>query len=63
MTCRWRKWLLLITFTVPLLVWGFDRLLLIYWVGRTDLEVEFAVGDAASGAPIPGAQVEVQSTD
>jgi hypothetical protein len=46
---------------LPLLVWGCDRLSTFYWVGRTDLEVEFAVTDAATGGPVPGARVEVQS--
>jgi hypothetical protein len=46
---------------LPLLVWGFDRVQIIYWVGSTDLEVEFALTDAANGAPISGAKVEVHS--
>jgi hypothetical protein len=31
------------------------------WVGSIDLEVVFAATDAVTGAPIPGAEVEVQS--
>jgi hypothetical protein len=33
----------------------------IHWVGSTDLALEFVVADAATGAPIPGAAVEVHS--
>jgi len=44
-----------------LLAWGYDRVLTIYWVGSTNLEVEFAVTDLVTGSPIPGAQIEVQS--
>jgi len=61
MARRWWKWLLLTPIAVSLLVWGADRLQIIYWVGRTDLEVEFAVADAATGSSVPGARVEVQS--
>lgn len=58
-----RRWkLLLITLiVVPLLVWGCDSVQKIYWVGSTDLEVEFAITDWATGTPVPGGQVEVQS--
>jgi hypothetical protein len=45
MARRWWKWLLI----------G-----VIHWVGHTDLEVEFAITDAATGAPIPSARVEIQ---
>ncbi len=61
MARRWRIRLLIAAVAVPLLVWGFDRVQTIYWVGSTDLEVEFAVIDAATGGPVPGARVEVQS--
>ncbi len=61
MARRWWKWLLLIVCMGPLLIWGYDRMLMIGWVGGTDLEVEFAVTDADSGSPVPGARVEVQS--
>jgi hypothetical protein len=53
--------LLIAVTTLVLLVWGFDRLILSYWVGSTDLEVEFAVTDAATADPLPGARVEVKS--
>ena len=33
----------------------------VHWVGPTDLQVEFAVTDAATGEPIPGAVVEIHS--
>src|SRR5262249_23231041 len=33
----------------------------VYWVGRTDLTVEFAVTDAASAQPVAGAVVEIHS--
>jgi hypothetical protein len=46
---------------LPLLTWACDSLGTIYWVGRTDLEVEFGVTDAATGNLIPGARIEVQS--
>jgi hypothetical protein len=61
MTGRRRIRLLIIAITLPFLVWGFDRVLMVAWVGNTDLEVEFVVADAAAGSPIPGARVEVQS--
>ncbi len=61
MARRWWKRLLVAALVLPLLVWGCDRLLAIHWVGSTDLEVEFAVTDAATGNPVPGARVEVQS--
>jgi hypothetical protein len=59
MARRWWK-LLLIVVAVPLLVWGYDGVQMFYWVGSTDLEVEFAVSDAATGGPISGARVEIQ---
>jgi hypothetical protein len=61
MTRRWWKWLLVVGILVPLLVWGYDRLQMIDWVGRTDLDVEFVVTEAGSSAPVPGARVEVHS--
>ena len=57
---RW-EWLFLAAVMLPLLVYGLDRVWLIRWVGSTDLEVEFAVTDAATDGPVPGARVEVQS--
>jgi hypothetical protein len=61
MARRWWKWLLLVVFTVAVLVLGYDWLLTIYWVGRTDLEVEFTIADAVSGRPVSVARVEIQS--
>jgi hypothetical protein len=61
MARRSLKWLLIVLFVVPLLVWGCDRLQTIYWVGSTDLEVKFAIINADTGDPIPGARVEVHS--
>ena len=60
MARRWWKRLLVVVIAVPLLVWGYDRVQMIHWVGSTDLEVHFAVTDSATGAPIPGARVEIQ---
>lgn len=57
---RWWKWLLAVGL-VPLVVWGCDRMQIAYWVGRTDLEVEFVITDVGTGQPIPGARVEVHS--
>src|SRR5262245_10689499 len=34
-----------------------------YWVGSTDLEVEFAITDAAIGTPVPGARVEIHQAE
>jgi hypothetical protein len=61
MARRRLMWLLLALIAAPLLVCGYDSLNTIYWVGSTDLEVEFDVTAVGSGAPVPGAQVEVQS--
>ncbi|HLJ93851.1 MAG TPA: hypothetical protein VKU02_11750, partial [Gemmataceae bacterium] len=60
MARRWRIRPLVAAIALPLLVWGFDRITMIYWVGSTDLEVVFAVTDA-NGHPIPGVRIEVQS--
>jgi hypothetical protein len=58
---RW-KWLLVIVCGIPLLVCGLDRCVTTHWVGgSTDLEIEFAITDAAASRPIPGAWIEVQS--
>lgn len=58
-----RRWwiLLLSVIALPLLVWGYDRLLMTRWVGDTDLEVEFVVTDSVTGGPVPRARVEIQS--
>jgi hypothetical protein len=59
MAGHWWKWPLMGVMAVPLLVLGCDRVQMICWVGRTDLQVEFAITDAATGAPVPGARVEI----
>jgi hypothetical protein len=61
MVRRWSKWGFLAAVAVPLLVWSCDQVQTIYWVGSIDLDVEFQVTDRATGNPIPGATVEVQS--
>lgn len=43
-----------------LAVWGIDRMQTVMWVGGTNLHVEFAVIDANSGNPIPGARIEIR---
>lgn len=57
----WWTLILFVLIALPLLLWGCDRLRTIYWVGHTDLEVEFVVTDAANGSPIPQARIEVYS--
>jgi len=61
MARRWWKRLLIASIALPLLAFGFDRILTIHWVGSTDLEVTFVVADASTGKPIPNARVEIQS--
>lgn len=58
---RWRIRLLVIACLLPLVIWGYDHFQTTQWASKTDLEVEFVVTEADSGAPIPGARVEVQS--
>jgi hypothetical protein len=60
MARRWR-WLLLIVGGILFLVWGCDRLLTIYWVGSTELEIEFSITEASTETPVSAARVEVQS--
>jgi hypothetical protein len=57
---RWLFWLCLLG-AVPLGVWLYDRVFLIYWVGHADVEVELRVADAATGLPVGGAMIEVHS--
>ena len=59
----WRWWIrLLIAVTIlPLLAVGYDRSRWFYWVGKTDLEIEFVVTDAETCEPIPGALIDVHS--
>jgi hypothetical protein len=42
-------------------VWSYDRVMSGFWVGATDLEIEFVVTEDGSGKPIPRARIEVQS--
>jgi len=63
MTRRWLLWACLIVVTLPLLVWGYDRLLFNYWVGSTDIEFEFVVADADTNSHVPGVTIEVQPVD
>jgi hypothetical protein len=63
MMWRRRTWLLCSAIALPLLLWAYDRTQLIYWVGSTDLTIEFVMTDIATGSPIAGAVVEVQSGD
>lgn len=56
------RWILLVAVVaMPLLVWGYDLIQTIQWVGSTDLEVEFVLREVGTGNPIPGARVEIQS--
>jgi hypothetical protein len=59
----WRGWmkLLLSVCGMLLLLLGIDRIQMIAWVGSTDLEIEFAVANARTSAPVPGARIEIQS--
>lgn len=61
MARRWWQWLLMVITALPVLAWGWDRVQMIDWVGRTDLEVVFMLTEVGSRTPIPGARVEVQS--
>jgi hypothetical protein len=63
MARRWWKWLVIGVIVMPLLVWGYDRVQMIMWVGSTDLEVEFAISDAVTGLPIRGARTEIQQDE
>jgi hypothetical protein len=58
--------LVLLVLLIPLvawLAWQYDRSQKIAWIGPTNLEVSFVVTDVATGEPIPGARIEVQSDD
>jgi hypothetical protein len=44
-----------------LLVVGYDRMQMMYWVGRTDLEVAIAVTDAESGRALVEARIDAVS--
>jgi hypothetical protein len=57
-----RRWTWLLAAGLgSLLVWGCERSLGIYWLGDTDLEVEFVVTESGSESAIPGAQILVDS--
>lgn len=55
----WRI-LLIAVFAALLIVGGYDRILMIQWVGGTDLEVEFLLREAGTENPIPGVRVEIK---
>lgn len=57
---RWR-WTVLLVAAIPLAVLAYDRAVKSSWVGYADLEIEFLVVDAASGQPVKGAEVAIQS--
>jgi hypothetical protein len=61
MRYQWLRWPLSVVFVTFVSLWVYDRVRAIVWVGSTDLEIVFAVTDAAKGEPIPGARVEVRS--
>jgi hypothetical protein len=58
MARRRLKLVLIAAVALLLLAFGIDRCKKYYWVGYTDLSVEFVVTDATTGEPIPGARVE-----
>jgi hypothetical protein len=60
MARRWWKWLVA-AMLVPLLVWGFDRIQFVTWVGSTDLKIAFVVVTGNAEQPVAGARIEVQS--
>ncbi|HJT75697.1 MAG TPA: hypothetical protein VJ739_00695 [Gemmataceae bacterium] len=53
----------IIAAAVCLIVYAFDRIQLIDWVGFTDLEIQFIVTDAATGQPVKDATISVHSED
>lgn len=62
MNSRWRKRLLLVAVAALPGACLYDRSSMIRWVGSVELlEVDFAVTDAATGQPVPGARVEILS--
>jgi hypothetical protein len=60
MARRWWKWLVA-AMLLPLLVWGFDRIQFVHWVGSTDLTIAFVVVTGNAEQPVAGARIEVQS--
>jgi hypothetical protein len=55
------EWLVAGLIAVVLVLLALPAFQTVHWVGGIDLEVEFAVTDAATGEPIPNAGVEIQS--
>ena len=58
-TCA--EWLVAVLIAVVLVLLGLPLISTVKWVGHTDLEVEFAVTDAATGEAVPGAAIEIHS--
>jgi hypothetical protein len=56
-------WGVLAIALIPLLVWGFDRLPIMHWLGHTDLTVEFMIASQDTGQPIPGARIDIRQYD
>src|SRR5262245_64047732 len=50
-----------IAVVLALFVFAFDRCQMMYWVGGTDLEVQFIVTASGSQDPVPAARIEVES--
>ena len=57
---RW-EWLVVGLIFAVLLLLVLPDVQTIDWVGSIDLEVEFAVTDAATGGPVPGAAIDIHS--
>jgi hypothetical protein len=55
--------MLAVVIAVLLCVVAYDRLLLILWDGHTDMEIEFVVTDAETGAATPDARIEIESDE
>jgi hypothetical protein len=52
---------LLIIDLLALMVLAYDRVLMIHWLGSTDLEIKFVVTDRATGEPITDATIDIES--
>lgn len=63
MTRRRRILVVMAVIAVPLLLLGYDRILMVFWDGRTELEVEFIISDAKTGDRIIGATVEARNLE
>jgi hypothetical protein len=63
MTRSKRCWWLLLAglAVVPVVVWAYDCVATIYWVGSTDLEVHFIATDSGTKQPVEGAKILVHS--